>query len=207
MNKTKILIAIDEPNWANTIIYTTYNFIDRKNSEVTLLNVNESNVAEENLFYSNPEKFIKHEAEKSSFALLEDFLENSEVNYKGFIYKEGDAADTIINLTKINNYDLVVIGSHNKSIIERIFLGSVTHKVVRFAKSSVLIINSKYYTKINNLDKYSILVGVFICHPTLFMRLKNLHKFIDKICANIAILNITTPPSFIFSLMHIFIWI
>ena len=134
MNKTKILIAIDEPNWANTIIYTTYNFIDRKNSEVTLLNVNESNVAEENLFYSNPEKFIKHEPKKSSFALLEDFLENSEVNYKGFIYKEGDAADTIINLTKINNYDLVVIGSHNKSIIERIFLGSVTHKVVRFAE-------------------------------------------------------------------------
>ena len=47
MTKTRILIAIDEPEWAKTIVQTAYNFIDKKNSEVTLLNVIETNIAEE----------------------------------------------------------------------------------------------------------------------------------------------------------------
>jgi len=120
MAKTRILIAVDDPIQAKLLVQSAYNLIDRKNSEVTLLNVIETTVAEENIFYSEPEKFIEHEAEKADFSLLENFLENSDVDYKGFIYKEGNAAHTIAEFTDKNDCDLLVIGSHGKNIIERI---------------------------------------------------------------------------------------
>jgi len=196
MAKTKILIAIDEPAWAKTIVQTAYNLIDRKNSEITLLNVVETNIAEENLFYSEPEKFIKHEAGKSDFALLEYFLENSDVDYKGFIYKEGNAAETIIKIVENEKYDLTVVGSHNKSALERIFLGSVTHKITRYAKSSVLVINNRCNIEIDSLKPFSIIMGVDISQDSFYMA-ENLWKFIDINRAQVTLLNVTVPPSLV----------
>lgn len=196
MAKTKILIAIDEPNWAKTIIHTAYNFIDRKNSEVTLLNVIETNIAEEGFFYSKPEKFIAHEAEKTNFILLENFLENSDVDYKGFLYKEGSAADIIIKLAEKGDYDLLVIGSHNKTAIERLLLGSVAYKVTRFGKSSVLVVDSKYHLETNKLSAFSVLMGVDASENS-FYTAENLWKFIDKDRANVTLLNALIEPSLI----------
>lgn len=196
MPKTKILIAIDEPDWAKTIVHYVYNFIDRKNSEITLLNVIETNIAEEGYFYSKPEKFIEHEAEKSDFTLLENFLENSEVDYKGFIYKEGIASEVIIKLTEKREYDLLVIGSHNKNAIERFLLGSVAYKVTRFGKISVLVIDSKSHIETNDLKPLLILMGVDTSDDS-FYAAENLGKFIDKERANVCLLNVTVEPSLI----------
>ena len=196
MVKTKILIAIDEPNWAKTIVHTVYNFIDRKNSEVTLLNVIETNIAEEGLFYSKPEKFIKHEAEKTNFTLLENFLENSEIDYKGFLYKEGNSADTIIKLTEKGEYDLLVIGSHNKNAIERLLLGSVAYKVTRFGKSSVLVIDSKYHIETSKLKPFSVLMGIDTSDNSFYAS-ENLWKYVDKDRADVTLLNVLIEPSLV----------
>ncbi|OGI00144.1 MAG: hypothetical protein A2104_00645 [Candidatus Melainabacteria bacterium GWF2_32_7] len=197
MAKTKILIAIDEPDWAKTIVHAAYNFMDRKNSEVTLLNVIETNIAEEGYFYSQPEKFIAHEAEKENFIFLENFLENSEVDYKGFLYKEGNAAETIIKLTEKMEYDLLVIGSHNKNAIERFLLGSVAYKVTRFGKSSVLVVDSKCHIKTSGEFKiFSVLMGVDASKNS-FYAAENLWKFIDKDRAKLTLLNTMIEPSLI----------
>ena len=196
MSKTRILIAIDEPSWAKTIVNAAYDFIDGKNSEVTLLNVIETNIAEEGYFYSQPEKFIEHEAEKSDFSLLENFLENSDVDYKGFIYKEGNAAETILKLTDKDDYDLLVIGSHNKNAIERLLLGSVAYKVTRFGKTSVLVIDNKCHIETSKLAPFSVLMGVDASDDS-FYAAENLWKFIDKDRANVALLNVLIEPSLI----------
>ena len=196
MAKIRILIAIDEPDWAKTIVHTAYNFIDRKNSEVTLLNVIETSIAEEEYFYSKPEKFIAHESEKTAFTLLENFLENSEVDYKGFIYKEGNAAEAIIKLTEKGDYDLLVIGSHNKNSIEKLLLGSVAYKVTRLGKTSVLVIDSKYHIETGKLKPFSLLMGVDTSDDS-FYAAENLWKFIDKDRANVTLLNVTVEPSLV----------
>ncbi|MEI8388553.1 MAG: universal stress protein [bacterium] len=196
MTKTRILIAIDEPEWAKTIVQTAYNFIDRKNSEVTLLNVIETNIAEEGYFYSKPEKFIEHEAEKSNFSVFENLFENSEVDYKGFLYKEGHPAETIIKLTEKGGYDLLVIGSHNKNAIERLLLGSVAYKATRFAKSSVLVVDSKCHIETENTANFSVLMGIETSDDS-FYAAENLWKFIDKERANITLLNVLVEPSLI----------
>jgi nucleotide-binding universal stress UspA family protein len=55
---------------------------------------------------------------------------------------EGDAAATIIRTAESIKADLVVIGTHGRTGLARIALGSVAEKVVRGAKSSVLVVRS-----------------------------------------------------------------
>jgi len=196
MSKTKILIAVDDPTWANIIVNEASKVIDKKNSEVTLINIIESTLAEEGYFYSEPEKFIKHEANKSSFSILEDFLENSNIDYKGFIYKEGNVSNILKKMS--NDYDLIVLGPHNKNPLERFLLGSVSYKLARTAKCSVLIINSAKFNDKNftNTEIYSVLLGIDQSNDS-FNAVKQLNKFIDKQRAQVSLLNVTVPPSLV----------
>jgi len=55
---------------------------------------------------------------------------------------EGEAASTIVRTAESMNADLVVIATHGRTGLSRIALGSVSEKVVRAAKSSVLVVRS-----------------------------------------------------------------
>lgn len=55
---------------------------------------------------------------------------------------EGEAASTIVRTAEAINADLLVVGTHGRTGLARIALGSVTEKVVRAAKSSVLVVRS-----------------------------------------------------------------
>ncbi len=52
---------------------------------------------------------------------------------------EGHPAEEIVNFAERNDVDLIVLGSLGKSGIERFLMGSVSEKVVRNSKVSVLI--------------------------------------------------------------------
>lgn len=55
---------------------------------------------------------------------------------------EGEAASTIVRTAESINADLLVVGTHGRTGLARLALGSVTEKVVRAAKSSVLVVRS-----------------------------------------------------------------
>lgn len=55
---------------------------------------------------------------------------------------EGDAAATIIRTAETFGADLVVIGTHGRTGIARVALGSVAEKVARSAHASVLVVRS-----------------------------------------------------------------
>lgn len=55
---------------------------------------------------------------------------------------EGEAASTIVRTAESINADLLVVGTHGRTGLARIALGSVTEKIVRAAKSSVLVVRS-----------------------------------------------------------------
>jgi nucleotide-binding universal stress UspA family protein len=61
------------------------------------------------------------------------------VNLKTEI-KEGNPADVILKTIEEDGIDLVVMGSSGKHGLEKFFYGSVTDKVVRFAKCPVLVV-------------------------------------------------------------------
>lgn len=192
MPKTKILIAIDDPDWASIIVQTLFNLISKENSEIILLNVLETTLAEENYFYKSPKKFIKHEARKANFAYVENLLEKNQFDYQ-FIFKEGDAAEIIINMSKKLGVDLVVVGTHNKKIFETFFLGSVSYKVSRLSKCSVMIVSSKYH--IHNVREKEVNI-LFAVDGSDFSKkaAKRLPELIDVKRTKINILNVTVPP-------------
>ncbi|NLC85162.1 MAG: universal stress protein [Ruminococcaceae bacterium] len=53
---------------------------------------------------------------------------------------EGDPADRIVDYAKLNDVELIVMGSHGMGTFRRFFLGSVSHKVVVQAETPVMII-------------------------------------------------------------------
>lgn len=178
MAKTKILIPVDDPDWASVIVHTLFNIINKKNTEIVFLNVLETTLAEEEYFLRYPENFVAQEARKANFAYIENFLEKHEFKYE-FIFEEGNAAEKIINTSKKLGVDIVVIGSHNKKIFERILLGSVAYKVSRLCPCSVMIINSKYH--IHNIRKkdFNVLFAVDESDVSLYVA-EVLGELIDK---------------------------
>jgi len=192
MNKLRVLIAIDDPEIAKVIVNTACSILDKNNSEITLLNVLETTSAEEGYFYKEPRKFIEHEAEKSDFAYVENFLENEGFDYKGFVYKEGNAVKNILDMSEKENFDLIILGSHNKHTLERLFLGSVSHKISRLSKKSVMVIKSVLPAKINSTSEYLVCLAVDGSDYAVYAS-ENLGMFLDKNRAKINILNVTKP--------------
>jgi nucleotide-binding universal stress UspA family protein len=52
----------------------------------------------------------------------------------------GDAGVEIISLSKKENFDLIVIGSHGKSGLDRVLIGSVSSFVVTHNKRKTLVV-------------------------------------------------------------------
>ena len=55
---------------------------------------------------------------------------------------EGEPADTIVNLARERGADLIVIGSHGRTGLSRLLMGSVAEHVVRTAGCPVLTVKS-----------------------------------------------------------------
>ena len=57
-------------------------------------------------------------------------------------FEQGHAGDTIISTSEKIGADLIIMGSHGKSNIDRILIGSVSSFVVEHSKVSVLVVRS-----------------------------------------------------------------
>lgn len=58
----------------------------------------------------------------------------------GHVFLEGDPATEIVRYTADSNIDLVVMGTHGRTGLERLLMGSVAEKVLRDAPCSVLVV-------------------------------------------------------------------
>jgi nucleotide-binding universal stress UspA family protein len=56
------------------------------------------------------------------------------------ILLEGDPASEIVNFARESSSDLIVMGTHGRSGLERLLMGSVAEKVMREAPCSVLVV-------------------------------------------------------------------
>jgi nucleotide-binding universal stress UspA family protein len=62
----------------------------------------------------------------------------------------GHEAEEILKASQRMRADLVVMGSRGITGLRRILLGSVSHKVVRYAKCSVLVVRRKLVSHVGN---------------------------------------------------------
>jgi len=68
--------------------------------------------------------------------------EDKEIDYEGVIV-EGNPADAILEFAEQKKVDMIIMGTLGKGGLERFLLGSVTDKVVRHSKISVLVVKKQ----------------------------------------------------------------
>ena len=68
---------------------------------------------------------------------------NNQPEVSEALLAEGDAGTEIVRLAKDENCDLIVIGTHGRSGVARLLMGSVAEQVVRKAHCPVLTIKSR----------------------------------------------------------------
>lgn len=65
--------------------------------------------------------------------------ENFLFMHEDSVIKVGDPAKNIISYATENNFDLIIVGSHNKNSVERFFMGSVSSTVLAQSPIPVLV--------------------------------------------------------------------
>ena len=77
---------------------------------------------------------IKSFFDKATDVLLKAGVEAEQINTK-FKVKSGDVADSILEEAELGNYQTLILGRRGLSRIKEFFMGSVSLKVVREARS------------------------------------------------------------------------
>jgi nucleotide-binding universal stress UspA family protein len=81
------------------------------------------------------------EAEKNA-RIVKEAAQKEGVAVKAFIMS-GKPADAIIEIAREKRADLIVLGSHGRTGIERLLMGSVAERVIVLASCPVLVVKSK----------------------------------------------------------------
>lgn len=149
MQMKKILVPIDfSPATDDVINYAVF-FAKQCNGELELFHVSEvaDVYAETPLAYSDKEFFERHAAnlKEEIEALLSSYSAKiAKEGVKSMMgYVSGNPFVEIIKKAKDDAFDLIVIGSHGRSGLEYVFMGSVSEQVVRNSPCPVLIVKKR----------------------------------------------------------------
>lgn len=84
------------------------------------------------------EETLRQEGD-NAIQYAKDVARNKGINFEGVVI-EGNPANAILEFAEQKKVNLIIMGTLGKGGLERFLLGSVTDKVVRHSKSSVLVV-------------------------------------------------------------------
>lgn len=141
----KILVPLDGSDRSNKALFHTVELASKLGSKITLMHVVPSlppyvNTAVDRL--GQAQQSIIEELMRNGKEMLQQYA--SSISDKGIevesITVMGQPADEIIEKAKLEEYDLIVIGSRGLGEIKGYLMGSVSNRVSRHAPCPVLII-------------------------------------------------------------------
>ena len=134
----KILVPVDGSPYAEKALNRACELSELSNASITIIHVIEKTnvitILDRKEYLTLLRKFGAKALEKSRKIALKH-----EINSKQVV-KVGKPANEIINYSKNENIDLVVVGSRGLGNVARLFLGSVSNRLANHAKCSVLIV-------------------------------------------------------------------
>lgn len=151
----KVLITLDYDPTAQKIAEEGYALAKAMGAEVILLHVISDPVYYADTNYDPIMGFDGYMGEGPDELLVEDALKNASKkfleksrNHLGddhikTMVREGDFADSILEVAGEIPADLIVMGSHSRKWLENILMGSVTEKVLRHTDVPLFIIPTK----------------------------------------------------------------
>jgi nucleotide-binding universal stress UspA family protein len=89
---------------------------------------------------------VRHDFSEETLVQLQDLVPSSFTGTCEVEIAVGDPADAILRLAQERNVDLIVMGTHGRSGLPHVLLGSVAEKVVRLAPCPVLTVKAATLT-------------------------------------------------------------
>lgn len=137
---TKILVPVDGSKFAEKALLHACELAKNYHSKVTLIYVVDKSHAisflDKKEYLSMLRKFGNKAIKKSLLLSVENGIDAKHV------IKEGNVANEIIKFAKKDNTNLIIMGSRGLGKTLRLFLGSVSNKLVNSSPCSVLIIKN-----------------------------------------------------------------
>ena len=143
MEFKKILVAFDSSGFSNRAFRKALEIAEPYSSKITVVTV-VTGVYQPSVGFTM--KFSKELLEKHTkvlkkiFAKLQSESKKKNLSLSFKILHDHSVSKAILNYVNSNNFDLIVIGSHGRSGINRIILGSVANDVAHKAKCSVMVV-------------------------------------------------------------------
>ncbi len=145
----KILVSYDDGNQAKKALQTAIEIA--RNTEATIYLVSayalpvvyQSTVSLEGIYPDNTAimKFLQENSQNHLAAILKEAAENvrrENIPVHTEIL-EGSPGRVIVQYIEEQKIDLVAVGSHNRGVVNRFFMGSVSNYILQHAKCLVLI--------------------------------------------------------------------
>jgi nucleotide-binding universal stress UspA family protein len=151
----KILVAIDCTPSAYKVAEQAYSLGKAMNAEIVLLHV-----VEDVGYYMSPiyDPIMGLGTTVSTNIVSSDTLQNTDKGAIHFLEKikshlqneglriiilHGNIVENILEFAKQEHVDIIVIGTHSRSIIEELFLGSTAHKLIKQESFPIFVIPTK----------------------------------------------------------------
>ncbi|NLM30686.1 MAG: universal stress protein [Methanomicrobiales archaeon] len=138
-----ILVAIDGSKPADRALETAIEEARVWNAEVHVIYVIESGLFS-SLPMDNTLEIIYSVLQKEGEEILESAREKADAAGVPVTthLRQGHAGSRIVSLAEDLGVDLIILGSHGKSGVDRLFLGSVTDYVVRNSSITTTVVRS-----------------------------------------------------------------
>ena len=144
----RILHATDFSKASGRALEESINLAKQNNAELLVVNVVEPvgqyAVGEDYggaELYMKIEDAAKQDAERSMQKLMRK-LQQAKVKAKSLLLK-GSSYDQIVKAAKNRKADMIVIGTHGRTGISKLFMGSVAGKVVSLARCPVVTVRGR----------------------------------------------------------------
>ena len=138
----KVLIAIDNEPSAERVALHGFQMGNQLNAEIAILSVVDTRLmmTTGNVTAKEMIQAIKNELMKFHSALTEKFSSDKPV--VTFI-EQGNPYEVILESAKQWSADLIVMGTHGRTGLTHLLMGSVAEKVIRHSTIQVLIVPNK----------------------------------------------------------------
>lgn len=141
MNYDKIIIAIDDGPLAEKVALEGYQLANKLQADIALISVADTtlNFSEGSVTPAELAGLIKADFRKMHKFIIEQKFGDSRV--RSFV-EEGVPYETIIRIAKEWEADAIVIGTHGRTGLSHLIMGSVAEKVIRHWTKPTFIIPS-----------------------------------------------------------------
>jgi nucleotide-binding universal stress UspA family protein len=190
----KILVPTDFSEHAEYALKVAAQIAKKNNAEIILLHMlelpHQSGDAGTGAGHELPEimLFKNRAIQRLDDLMDEDFLDGIEVSE---IIQFEKAFEGVLNITKRNDIDFIVMGSHGANGFNELFIGSNTEKVVRYSDVPVLVVK-------NEIDEFQ--ADNFVFASDFSSEIKKpfakMLKFAKAYNSHLHLVMINTPNSF-----------